>query len=218
MANVEEYSPFLIGIKLLQGLPLDSIKKEMKNILGKSEGYTVPSESMGDIGIKIGLPIESLGLKNDVEVKLNLQTESFNIIGDEPEKVNSIFEEIYGFLPDLPYDIDSLISFYEITASVGIKTDSKAPKDILNDSFNINLDNITENINPNISLAGFRISSLATNLDQNDFFDLVIEPKMGSYSNRFLVQLRYQTKDKNNITKFEIESVLSQIIESLEGK
>ncbi|MGB9980535.1 hypothetical protein [Methanobacterium sp.] len=218
MAQIEDYSPFLIGIKLLPGLPLDSIKKEMKKLLTNVDDYIVTPEGRGDIGITIGLPIEPIGLKENVEIKLNLQTESFNIIGDEPEKVNLIFEEIHDLLPQLPYDMDSLVSFYEIIAGVSVKTDSEPPKDILNNSFNVDLTSITENINPNISLAGIRISSLPTNLDQNDFFDLLVEPKTGSYSNRFLVQLRYQTNDKENITNFEVESTISQIINALEEK
>lgn len=214
MEKLEEFTPFLIGIKLLPGLALDSIQKEMKGILEKTEGYKVPPESIGDVGIKIGLPIEPIGLKEDVEIKINLQYGAFNIIGDEPEKVNPIFEEFNDLLPQLPYDIEGLVDFYEIIANVGIKTET-SPRETLDKLYNIDLASINE-INPNISLVGIRIGSLPTKLDQNDFFDIIIEPKKGSYSNRYYAQLRYQTNDKNNIAKFEVKSIITQLIEFLE--
>ena len=214
--RVEDFNPFLIGMKFAPGIPLDSIKREMKKILKEADDYIVPPEGMKDISITIGLPIENLGLKEDVEIRLNLQQESFNIIGDDPLKVHHIFEEIYNLLPKLPFERESLISFYEIMANVGIKTDDNSPKEVLNRSFNVDFSDIISEINPNTSLVGIHLSSIGTNLDTNDFLDLTIEPKKGSHSNRYYAQIRYQTKEKNNITQFDTKSIISQMIKRLE--
>ena len=46
--QIEDYNPYLIGIKLGPGISLDSIKKEMKKVLRNAEDYIVAPEGMGE--------------------------------------------------------------------------------------------------------------------------------------------------------------------------
>ena len=155
MVEIEDYNPFVIGLKLNPEIPLDNLMKKMKHILG-ANGFTVPLENEQQIGlqIKFGLPVESLGIKDNVEIQLNLQKQSFNVIGETPEEVMPIFEIFYGLLPELRYnDIEELIPFYEIVADAGIKTDNP-PLNTLNESVpNLDLEDLKE-MNSDLSVIG----------------------------------------------------------------
>ena len=129
--------------------------------------------------------------------------------------MSRIFEEICTLLPNLPYDLDSLISFYEILVNTGVKTDHP-PKEVLNNSLEVNFNNFTSELIPDISVVGIHFSSSNTDLESNDFFEITIEPKKGSSSNRYYVQMRYQTKDKDNIARFDTKSTIYEMIKNLE--
>lgn len=212
MVEIEEYSPFLIGMKLIPGIQLDNLIKDMKGTLA-TNGYNVPPEQqMGPL--KIGLPVELLGQKDNVEVNLNLQTESFNVVGTSPEAVNSIFEEIFGFLSLKYEDLEDIIPFYELLATVTVKA-TKNPIDTLNNSLKIDLTSLRE-INPETSVLGIRLSTMRLNLEKNDNIEVIIEPKKGSHSSRYLTQVRYQSKDKDKILEFPLKDELNKVFSSLE--
>lgn len=213
MINIEDYEPFLIGIKLMPGLPLDTIKKDMKKILS-SNSYKVPVEPL-EMPFRIGPPSEPLGYKDDVEVRLNLEKEAFNLFGDTPELVKEIFEPFTELISDLKFEKDEIIFFYEIFSTMGIKTDEN-PLNIFSNSINADISNL-ESINPKISFSGLHISTYKTDLDEEDSVSIVIEPKKGSESSRYQVSVRFQTKNLENILKFDLEDEIIPILNSLEG-
>jgi hypothetical protein len=213
--TIEEYNQYLIGLKLTPNLPLDSLMKEIKGILA-SHDYTVPPEQPTGLQIKFGLPIESLGLKNNVEVKLNLQSQSFNIIGENPNDVKSIFEEFLSLLSLKYPELEDIIPLYEIVATIGIKSGSH-PIEVLNNSVEIDLSSLKE-FSPQISILGIRLGSFKINLDGEDFIELVIEPRKGSQSNRYLTKLNFRTKEKDKIINFPLEDELIKVISSLKGE
>lgn len=213
MIEIEDYDPFIIAIKLMPGLNLDSIKKDMRKILS-SKSYKVPVEPV-EMPFKIGPPYEPLGFKNDVEIRLNLQKESFNIIGDSPDSVKEVFEEFNELISKLKYEKDEIIFFYEIFSIIGIKSDED-PLRILGNSVKADIQHL-KSISPKTSFTGFHISTKKHDLDQEDAIDIVIEPKKGSESNRYKVKLRFQTKKIKTITEFSVIEIIIPIITSLEG-
>jgi hypothetical protein len=214
MADIEEYNPFLIGIKVIPGLNLEEMAKEIKDIL-KSQDYEVPKEQLG-LPIKIGLPIEPLGGKNGVEIDINFQNDAFNIRGRKPDDVLSIFKEFLSFFKELKYDnLEEIIPFYEIVSNIGIKTD-KNPLEVLTKAANVNLSGMKV-FNQNTSVIGIRMGSIGINLEKSDLIEILVEPKKGSHSNRYQIKLRYQTKDLDNIFELPIQEEVDTIISSLEG-
>ena len=213
MLEIEEYVPFHIGIKLIQGMPLNNIKKSMKEKL-ESNGYEIPIERK-DMQFPFNLPLEPIGFKNNVEVTVNFEKEALNIVGETPNDVKDIFKEILDYLLELNYDnLEDIILFYEIVTNVGLKSDNN-PLEVMDSSLNIKLDNLKK-INPQISPIAIRIGSFRVNLEKNDHVELIIEPKKGSHSDRYMARLRYQSKNKDNILTFPFEDELIQIISSLE--
>lgn len=224
MVEVEDYNPFVIGLKLRPGIPLDKVMKDMKGILNDNE-FKVPLEEEQpqkpqQIGfqIKFGPPVETLGIKDNVDVKLNLQTQSLNILGETPEEVMPIFEKVYELLPGLKYDVEELVPFYELVANAGIVTDAPPLEVLTNSVPKLNLAHLESEIDSDLSVIGIRIGSMKINLQNKDNTEIVIEPKKGSHSNRYTVRLKYQTRNKDNILKFDVKNELTQIISSLEGK
>lgn len=67
----------------------------MKGVL-ESKGYITPREQIlpTSFPIKFNSPLETLGMKDYVEVSLNLQTESFNIRGETPENVKKSLKKL----------------------------------------------------------------------------------------------------------------------------
>jgi len=224
MAEIEDYSPMVIGLKLRPDIPFDIIIRKMRGIL-KDNGFKVQNEveepekaQQAGFQINFGPPIESIGTKNNVEVNLNLQSQSVNIVGETPEDVMPIFEEVYGLLPELNYDIDELIPFYELFANVGIVTSATVLNVLTESISNLNLDPLKDEINPDLSVVGIRIGSMKMNLVNKDNLEIVIEPKKGSHSHRYLVGLRYQTRNKDNLINFDLKAESINLISSLEGE
>lgn len=214
--TIEEYNQYIIGLKLTPNMPLDTLMKEIKGILA-SNGYTVPpKQQQPGFQIKFGLPIESLGLKNNVEIKLNLQIQSFNIIGENPDDVKSIFDEFLGLLSLKYSDLEDIIPFYEIIATIGVKSSSN-PMDVLNDSIEIDLSGLNE-FSPQLSVLGIRLGSFKIKLETDDFIELLIEPRKGSQSNRYQTKMIYRTQNKDNLLKFPLEDELIKVISSLKGE
>lgn len=214
MAEIDDYLEYLVGIKLDQGLPLDNIGEDLKGVL-KTEGYEVPVTTSNPFPIKF--PLESLGFKNGIEIKLNLQMNSFNISGKNPEEVKNVTKELLSFLPKIKYEsLSDIIKFYEIVATIGVKSNG-SPMDSLNNSLAVNLEGL-KGIDPDCSVIGVRLGSMKINLEEHDHVEISIEPKKGSSSERYLARFRYQSKDLNKIMDFDVEDKLLGIISSLKGE
>ena len=215
--QIESYEPYHIGNKLNPATNFDSLKKKLKEKLQTAE-YKITEETLSGQQVIFDKPIEVLGLKNDVRIELNHLAQALNVIGTNPENVSSIYMEINSFLPEIGYEIENLSLFFEIVTSIIVKSDEKTPKEILNDSIKLNMGSFFINDIENTNIIGIRIGGENTEKDNN--FTLSIEPSTTSPNSRFMLNLRYRSKDKENIQIFhqELDEKIMQLLTQLEWK
>lgn len=215
--QIESYEPYHIGNKLNPATNFDSLKKKLKEKLQTAE-YKITEETLSGQQVIFDKPIEVLGLKNDVRIELNHLAQALNVIGTNPENVSSIYMEINSFLPEIGYEIENLSLFFEIVTSIIVKSDGKSPKEILNDSIKLNMGSFFINDIQNTNIIGIRIGGENTENDNN--FTLSIEPSTTSPNSRFMLNLRYRSKDKENIQIFhqELDEKIMQLLTQLEWK
>lgn len=195
--EIESYEPYHIGNKLNPAANLDSFKTKLKEKL-KTVGYSVTEKTLTGEQIILDLPTEVLAIKNDVRVELNHIAQALNVVGTTPESVTEIFTETISILPDIGYELDKISLFYEIIASIVIKSDKK-PMDILNKSVSLDLNSLSiDGLNMNI--LGMRIGG--ENTEKGKLLALLIEPNVTSPSTRFLVKLQYRSKGTEDIKSF----------------
>lgn len=212
--EIESYEPYHIGNKLNPATNFDSLKTKLKEKL-RTTGYSETEHSPASQQIILGLPIETLGTKNDVRVELNHISQALNVVGVKPESVTEIFTEISSIFPDIGYELDKTFLFYEIVASILIKSDS-IPIDILNKSVKINLEPLSID-ELNLNIVGMRIGG--ENAEKGKSFTLSIEPNVTSPSSRFLVRLQYRSKETADIELFyrDLNSKIIGLISQMEG-
>lgn len=211
--NIESYEPYHIGNKLNPATNFDGLKTKLKEKL-KTIGYSVTEKTPTGQQIFLDLPIETLGTKNDVRVELNHLAQALNVVGTKPESVTEIFTEITSILPDIGYELDKTSLFYEIVASIVIKSDDK-PTDILNRSVNLNIGTLSLNdLDMNIISMKFG----GENIEKGKSFVLSIEPNVTSPSSRFLVKLQYRSRDMGIVKSFhsDLDSKIIGLISQLE--
>ena len=215
--QIESYEPYHIGNKLNPATNFDSLKKKLKEKLQTAE-YKITEETLSGQQVIFDKQIEVLGLKNDVRIELNHLAQALNVIGTNPENVSSIYMEINSFLPEIGYEIENLSLFFEIVTSIIVKSDGKSPKEILNDSIKLNMGSFFINDIQNTNIIGIRIGGENTENDNN--FTLSIEPSTTSPNSRFMLNLRYRSKDKENIQIFhqELDEKIMQLLTQLEWK
>lgn len=212
--EIESYEPYHIGSKLNPATNFDSLKTKMKEKL-KTIGYSVPEKTPSEQQIILGLPIETLGTKNDVRVELNYLAQALNVVGAKPESVTEIFTEITSILPELRYELDKIFLYYEIIASIVIKSDDK-PIDILNKSVNLDLASLSID-ELNLNIVGMRIGG--EDAEKGKSFTLAIEPNVTSPTSRFLVRLQYRSKVTADIELFyrDLDTKITGLISQMEG-
>lgn len=211
--EIESYEPYHIGSKLNPATNFDSLKIKLKEKL-KTTGYSVTEKTLSGQQIILDLPIETLGTKNDVRVEMNHLAQALNVVGTKPESVTEIFTEITSILPDIGYELDKTSLFYEIIASIVIKSDDK-PTDILNRSVNLDLGILSLN-DLNMNIIGMRIGG--ENIEKGKSFVLSIEPNVTSPSSRFLVKLQYRSRDIEIVKSFhsDLDSKIMGLISQME--
>lgn len=211
--EIESYEPYHIGSKLNPATNFDSLKIKLKEKL-ETIGYSVTEKTLSGQQIILDLPIETLGTKNDVRVELNHLAQALNVVGTKPESVTEIFTEITSILPDIGYELDKTSLFYEIIASIVIKSDDK-PTDILNRYVNLDLGTLSLN-DLNMNIIGMRIGG--ENIEKGKLFVLSIEPNVTSPSSRFLVKLQYRSRDIEIVKSFhsDLDSKIVGLISQME--
>lgn len=211
--NIESYEPYHIGNKLNPATNFDGLKTKLKERL-KTIGYSVTEKTLTGQQIILDLPIETLGTKNDVRVELNYLAQALNVVGTKPEIVTEIFTEITSILPDIGYELDKTSLFYEIIASIVIKSDDK-PTDILNKSVNVNIGTLSLN-DLDMNIIGMKIGG--ENIEKGKSFVLSIEPNVTSPSSRFLVKLQYRSRDIEIVKSFhsDLDSKIIGLISQME--
>lgn len=211
--DIESYEPYHIGNKLNPATNFDGFKTKLKEKL-KTIGYSVTEKTLSGQQIILDLPIETLGTKNDVRVELNHLAQALNVVGTKPESVTEIFTEITSIFSDIGYELDKTSLFYEIIASIIIKSDDK-PTDILNKSVNLDLGTLSLN-DLDMNIIGMRIGG--ENIEKGKTFVLSIEPNVTSPSNRFLVKLQYRSRDIEIVKSFhsDLDSKIIGLISQME--
>ncbi len=211
--NIESYEPYHIGNKLNPATNFDSLKTKLKERL-KTIGYSVTEKTLTGQQIILDLPFETLGTKNDVRVELNHLAQALNVVGTKPESVTEIFTEITSILPDIGYELDKTSLFYEIIASIVIKSDDK-PIDILNRSVNLNIGTLALN-DLDMNIIGMKIGG--ENIEKGKSFVLSIEPNVTSPNSRFLVKLQYRSRDIEIVKSFysDLDSKIIGLIGQME--
>jgi len=207
------YEPYHIGIKLHPYTNLDILKERLKKELGR-RGYEIPREIVTE-PIKIGPPEEIIGIKEDTQVVIRRDLQALNTRGTSPMSVSSVFKEITDLLPNLGYELDALVQFYEIIATMNIKT-SKKPVEILKKAIRIRRQKMILRTLGKVKILGVHIG---VERKGRVSMDLIIEPNPTSPTSRLWVKVRFRSKNKAEVETFheELEKNIREMIEFLEG-
>jgi len=208
--EIESYDRCHIGIKLRPIVDLNILKERIEKILPE-HGYDLDVEEVANAGI--GQKI--IGTKENTNVELNYVVHALNTVGKEPVSVLNVFKEVTQFLPDIGYDPNAVIVFYEVLINMNMKSD-KNPRDILSKSSRVDLSPL-DDIN-DVGVTGVLISNKEV-AQEHELFSLIIEPNPISPMNRFTVKLQYRSKDTEDILSFQksLEDRIAKIIQSIGG-
>jgi len=207
--EIESYELYHIGNKLNPATSFDSLKIKLKDKL-KTAGYSTTEKILTGEQMVLDYPTELLGIKNDVRVELNHLAQALNVIGTKPNSVTEIFSNIISILPDIGYELDKISLFYEILASVVIKSEHKKPADILNKSIKLDLTHLSIKGIPNTDITAIRIGG--ENTTEAGLYTLSIQPNPTSPGSRFLIKVQYRLKDQATVESFYVD-LASNIIE-----
>lgn len=207
MTEIESFEPYHIGIKIRPAFDPASIRK-FREILGIKESYEVIPESP-----YLGIPIIEVAKKETTIIQLNIEGNAVNSIGSNPNEVIEVSKEILDFLSESGFDMDSSVSFYEIIAAISIKTD-KNPLETLTSNVKFETSQFNEF---DASITGYKISSTDIK-DENELFEMLIEPKAVSPKSRYFVKIFMRTRDFEKIIEFNerIEEFVNNTIHILE--
>lgn len=211
--EIESYEPYHIGTKLNPNVDLDILRNKMESVLKEKE-YEIVKRPKIELPIKIGLPTEVLGVKKDVRVELNFDAHALNVIGGKPDDVLEIFNEIIPSLSNLGYELEATALFYEIVTNLIIRLD-RNPREILNEFSKVNLEPFREV--GDINVIAMRVGTWISK--EHELMTLTIEPSPLSPSNRFVLRIRFQSKEKEKIESFhtKLNDRVIQVIRSLGG-
>lgn len=214
MANIESFEPYHIGTKLQPHVDLEILGNKLRKALKQKE-YEVSEKPVSEMSIPILPPREVLGVKNGVRVEFNLPAQALNTIGGEPDKVIQIFKEVNQMLSDLDYDLKETVAFYEILATIVVKS-NKHPREMINNSFKANLKALADM--GEVVVDSFRIVNVQPTETQGAV-RLIIEPNPTSPSSRYSIKLQYRIPSTEGIESFhnKMQERVLGIIQSLEG-
>ena len=207
--EIESFEPYHIGTKLMPNVDILLLKKKIKSKL-KDYKYKIIEDSSSD---SILSQMENLALKNEVSVVLNLLARALNTIGDNPDKVIGIFQEVNKLMFELDYEEKSTVDFYEIVTNVSIKVKTK-PIEILN-KHSKSLLELTKGIGQ-LSTTAIRLSD-KTLQDTKEYTEITIEPKPTSPNTYLFVSIVFRSKNIQKIVDFtkNINTNLQKIIKNL---
>ena len=207
--EIESFEPYHIGTKLMPNVDILLLKKKIKNKL-KDFKYKIIEDSSSD---SILPQMENLALKNDVRVVLNSLVHALNTIGDNPDKVLSIFQEVNKLMFELDYEEKSTVAFYEIVTNVSIKVKTK-PVEILN-KHSKSLLELIKGIGQ-LSTTAIRLSDKNPQ-DTKEYTEISIEPKPTSPNTYLFVSIVFRSQNIQKIINFtkNINDNIQNIIKKL---
>ncbi len=207
--KVESFEMFHIGTKVNPQANLDVLVSKLRELLAK-EGYTVPKDS-GPSRPQLLPPVEVLGTLSDVRVEMNYVAFAVNAIGTSPSQVGKVFSDLTTFLVVLGYELDAVVQFYEILASIIVVSEHK-PVDVLTRKVRWTARGFDD-------LGELKISALRTSLQNSDKhqFNVIVQPSPTSPNSRFVLQFQYRSDKKEEITLFQqsINDRLAKFLSSL---
>jgi hypothetical protein len=214
--KIESYESYRVGVRLNPNVRLDDLENKMKKVLEEKQYEVVKESEIGFPGFPMRMeePVDILGAKSGTRVELNFFGNMLNAVGEKPNDVNKILDEIISFLPNLGYELEATIMYYEISANMIVKSD-ETPRRILNGSSKVDLESMRKLID--VDVIGMRIGNAAPR--EIEGIELVIEPSPVSPSNRFFVRLRYRSKEIKKIKALyaELDTIILRTMNSLEG-
>ncbi len=207
--EVESFEPYHVGTKLRSTVDILLFKKKIKNKL-KEYKYKIIENTDSDSVIP---RIEDLAIKDDVRVILAGLNNALNTVGDDPDKVIDVFQEVNKSILDLGYEEESTISFYEIITHINIKV-KVPPKNILNKHAKSILD-LFKNYG-RLNAIGIRLSDKLPE-DTEEYVDIGIEPKPTSPNTYLLINIVFRSSDKQKIIDFHqnLETNIQEIIKNI---
>lgn len=206
--EIESFEPYHIGTKLKPIVDILSFKKKIRNKL-RGEKYKVIENSSSDSMLPT---MEELAIKNDVRVVFNPLAHALNTIGDKPDSVIGIFQEVNKSILDSGYEEKSTISFYEIVTNINIKVKTP-PKEILNKDSKFILDLFKDC--GKLNTIGIRLSDNLPE-DNREYIEIVIEPKPTSPNTYLSVNVVFRSPEKEKIINFHknLNTNIQKIIKS----
>lgn len=207
--KIESYEPYHIGIKFSQFINIDILKHKLRSIMEENK-FNIPKEQV--VGMS---PLqELLAIKNNVNVKLNRGAMALNAIGYSKKDTMKIHNEIINFFNEINYDLNSIVKFYEIIANITVKINEET-KDILNNSLKDKLPKPIDYLNK-LDNTGMRFRTEKSD-DENEFFDLLMEPSTTSPKNRFFIRVVFRSKERDKILAIndQFETIIITVLTSL---
>ncbi len=214
--KIERYEPYHIGIKFESGQDMGVLIGRIRKALSTRSDYKVTGEPQIAPAIEKASGKVVLAVKDDVKIELNFPAAALNTIGENPKKVSDTFKEVASeILPSEGYDMDIVVSFYEILTHVTIKSD-KEPTAILNNSMKLDLELFKQR---NVSISGLKMSNEFMLRDRGRLTEVIVEPNATSPRDKFKVSLIYRSIDKVEIAQFheKVEDFVIKLIQSLEA-
>ena len=207
--EIESFEPYHIGTKLIPNVDILLLKKKIKSKL-KDYKYKIIEDSSSD---SILSQMENLALKNEVSVVLNPLARALNTIGDKPDKVIGIFQEVNKLMFELDYEEKSTVDFYEIVTNVSIKVKTK-PIEILN-KHSKSLLELTKSIGQ-LSTTAIRLSN-KNSQDTKEYTEITIEPKPTSPNTYLFISMVFRSQNVQKIADFtkNISANIQKIIKNL---
>ena len=207
--EIESFEPYHIGTKLKPTVDIIQLKKKIKDKL-KEYKYKLLEDTSSDSMLP---HIEDLAIKNDVRVVLNTLAHAINTIGDDPDKVINIFQEVNKLVLNSGYEEKSTVAFYEIITHVNIKVEN-SPKEILNKHSKLVMEYFKEF--GKLNTIGIRLSDNLPE-DSSEYTDIVIEPKSTSPNTYLLISITFRSLDKEKIIDFSknVKANIQKIIKNI---
>jgi len=215
LVEIDSYEPYHIGIKLQSHISLETLGGKLRKTF-KEKGFDIPERAVTEMTLPILPSREVLGVKDGVRVEFNVPVQALNTIGAEPEKVMNVFKDLISILSSLEYDLGASIAFYEIVASINIKTE-KHPREAINKSIKADLGAFAEY--GEIVKDSFRIVNVAPTEKQGQI-NMTVEPSPSSPNTKYLIRLLYRVLEIEQIENFhqKLAERLIEVIESLESE
>ena len=218
MMEIESYEPFHVGSKFryyVDNLILAKLYEYYEK--NKKKDFELNSDILS--GDKYISPILNIitNKKEKLTIQLNLSANALNFVGNEPEMVIELFNDLLDNLPELGFELKSTFSFYEIITNVIVKLEEqdKKPSEIF-EKFSSNTLTGLNHI-PDLGINYIRFSNKLVQMDDDERFNLEVSPNRTSPDKRIILKILNRSNDYNKIIEFQknLEGTIKEIFNKL---